>query len=181
MRSSEGLTSANCVDHPPPSATIGKNVVAVLSSSRSATGSVVMRNSERLLTKPRSAIAETGTSEVNVSVPSAGRGTENGASSKNRATCPCAGRVKLPAAESVPERSVKKKETLAAVSFGLATAKPVSTPLPISTKILPFEAGTVAGTPASDIRTPFGPRHLHKRLQDPTMHRDSRSKSHPFH
>src|SRR5262245_57408760 len=42
------------------------------------------------------------------------------------------------------------------------------------------EAWKIKRTPASDIRTPFGP-HLHKRLQYPTMHRDSRSKSHPFH
>ena len=63
--------------------------------------------------------------ELNVNVPSVRCGPLNGVSFKNRAIWPCAGMVTVPLPKSVPLVSVKKKETVAAESFALETAKPV--------------------------------------------------------
>src|SRR5215831_16084204 len=100
-------------------------------------------------------MAETGRFEEKVRVPLKDFGPLKGASFRNRASWPCGGRVRLPVPLSVPLESVKKKETVACESFGLATAKPVFADVPISASIRPLKIGTEAGTPASDTIAPF--------------------------
>src|SRR4051794_12724638 len=95
-------------------------------------GSVVTKNSERSLVRPRRPMAETGTFEENVNVPSVVELALKGLSFRNRAICPCGGNIKLPRPESVPFASVKKNDTVASESLGLARAKPVFTEVVIS-------------------------------------------------
>ena len=61
----------------------------------------------------------------------------------------------MPLPESVPLVSVKKKETVASESFGLARAKPVFIDGVNSTLKRPADRGAEAGIPASEIKTPF--------------------------
>ena len=96
---------------------------------RSATGSVVIRNSERSFTKPRSATTETGVEELNENEPVNVEAPLKGASSKNAAIWPLAGMFVEPDPTSLPLASVKKKDTAAASLFGFAIARPVLTML----------------------------------------------------
>src|SRR5438552_12130662 len=127
---SVGLTSMISLVHPPPSAKCGNTVAAVeVEELRSATGSVVIRNSERSFTKPRSATTETGVEELNENEPVNVEAPLKGASSKNAAIWPLAGMFVEPDPTSLPLASVKKKDTAAASLFGFAIARPVLTML----------------------------------------------------
>ena len=66
---SVGLTSMTSVVQPLPSAKCGNKRVSVDADASGATGSVVIRNSDRSFVNPRNATTATGTSEVNVNVP----------------------------------------------------------------------------------------------------------------
>ena len=76
------FTSTTEVVQPPPRAKCGITV-AVLEGVwlRSATGRLVTKNSERSFVCPRTAIAESGTVESNVNVPSMAFGNPFGAAS----------------------------------------------------------------------------------------------------
>ena len=106
MDSSVGLTSKICVVHPPPDAkwgtTIGDDDVETIG----AMGNVVIRKSDRSLTKPRNATAPTGTDDEKVKV-SAVVDPLNGVSLRNAAICWFGGIVVVPAPRFVPSLSVK--------------------------------------------------------------------------
>ena len=110
---SPGFTSTTCVVHPPPSAKWGNTTGLVEATAlRSATGSVVTRNSRRSFVSPRSAMTEIGTEELNVNVPPTEEPLLKGDSLRKAATCPFAGIVVLPLPK-FPLEPVKKKETVA--------------------------------------------------------------------
>ena len=74
---------------------------------RSATGNVVIKNSERSLVSPRSAMTDIGGDAVNVKVPISALPPLNGASFRNFAICPLAGMIVDPWPKSAPVVSVK--------------------------------------------------------------------------
>src|SRR5215510_14394526 len=96
-------------------------------------GSVVIKNSDLSLIRPRNAIAETGMFELKLKVPLKKPVALNGVWSRKRAVCACGASFNVPDPESVPFESVKKNEIVASDSFGLTIAKPVFTYGPIST------------------------------------------------
>ena len=128
----------------------------VVGTVSGAKGSVVIRNSERSLTNPRSAMTATGRLDVKVNVPNAASPPLKGSSSRNRAICSRGPSVKVPCPESMPSLPVKKNATVAASSLGLAMARPVRTGPSVSAKIRPSRTAAAAGTPASETRIPFG-------------------------
>src|SRR5438093_10572864 len=106
IASSVGLTSATCVVQPPPSAKLGNVTVSPEAAESWTTGRVVIKNSFRSLFSPRSAIAETGTLDVNVKVPLKDGPLANRAWSRNSAIWPLAGIVVVPEMVSLPVESV---------------------------------------------------------------------------
>src|SRR5262249_5231433 len=126
-----GFTSRMSVVHPPPSAKCG-NTAAVAGERRSTTGSVVIRNSERSLTTPRSATAATAFVEANVKDPENAVGPKNGCSFRNAATCSLAAIVVEFEYPSLPFSSVNAKDTTTGSEFGLAMATPLRTDGPVS-------------------------------------------------
>src|SRR5437867_1831939 len=62
---SVGLTSRIVVVQPPPSAKCGNTAGSLEEALKSTTGNVVIKNSERSFTPPRSAITATGFDELN--------------------------------------------------------------------------------------------------------------------
>src|SRR4051794_37582153 len=103
---SVGLTSKTCVVHPPPAANCGKTIELVDDDVIGATGSVVIRKSERSFIKPRSAIAATGEDDVKVN-DCAVESPLNGGSSRNDAICAFPGRIVVPLLKFTPFLSVK--------------------------------------------------------------------------
>src|SRR5262245_40111823 len=108
------------VTQPPPSAKCGNTAVVDVAASRSTTGSVVIRKSERSFTTPRKATTASPFEELNVNEPENDEGPKNGFSVKNAATCSLAPMVVEFEKTSLPLSSVKLKETTAGSEFGLA-------------------------------------------------------------
>src|SRR5262249_35711339 len=118
-------------------------------------GNVVIRNSERSLVRPRSAMIATGSVELKVNVPSIEFPPLNGSSFKNFAICPLPGICIVPEPKSLPAKPVKKKLTVTDCAFGLAMATPVLTDPATCAKNRPDDIGVVTGTPASETRMSF--------------------------
>src|SRR5437879_4979505 len=116
--------------HPPASAKSGNTAdAAEIFEASSTTGSVVIRKSDRSFRRPRRATAATGFEELNVIEPAKLEDPLKGSSSRNPAICPLAGMLVVPASTSCQFESVKKKDTVAASSFGFARASPLLTAL----------------------------------------------------
>ena len=128
MAVSVGLTSMISLVHPLPSAKCGKtNEIVEADELRSAIGRVVIRNSERSFTRPRSATTDTGFDELNVKEPANVEAPLKGASFRKLAIWPLAGTLAVPEPRSFPFSSVKKKEIVAGSLFGFAIASPLLT------------------------------------------------------
>ena len=106
---------------------VGAPPADAVAETSSATGNVVRRNSERSLTKPRSAMTATGLEELKVNEPENEALPLKGVSFRKAAICPFAAIVVDPEDTSFPSSPVNVNETTAASLFGFDIARPLRT------------------------------------------------------